>query len=75
MTHSLLIKKANIMLEWTRQDVCGEEVGVLIVDQTVWWAPEWIWRWEVSETAKKANKKYNKQNIWLQSIPYNIKLE
>jgi hypothetical protein len=36
MTHSLIIKRANIMLEWTRQDVCGEEVGVLIVDQTVW---------------------------------------
>ena len=63
------------MLEWTRQDVRGEEVGVLIVDQTVWGAPEWTWRWEVYETAKKTNKKYNKQNIWLQSIPYNIKLE
>jgi hypothetical protein len=28
------------MLEWTRQGVSGEEGGVLIVDQTVWWVPE-----------------------------------
>ena len=47
------------MLEWTREGVCCDEGGVLVVDQTVWWAPEWTWRWEVSETAKKANK----QNI------------
>ena len=33
------------MLEWTRQGVSGEEGGVLIVDQTVWWVPEWTWRW------------------------------
>ena len=33
------------MLEWTRKGVSSEEDGVSIVDQTVWWVPEWTWRW------------------------------
>ena len=64
------------MLEWTRQGVSGEEGGVLIVDQTVWWVPEWTQRCvgKFLKLPRKQTKiKYNKQNIWLQSTQYKNK--
>ena len=55
------------MLEWTSKGVSGEEGGVSIVDQTVWWVPEWTWRW-VGKFQKLPRKQTKKQNIWLQCI-------
>ena len=43
------------MLEWTRQGVSGEEGGLFILDQTVWWVRKFL------KLPRKQTKKYNKQ--------------
>jgi hypothetical protein len=44
------------MLEWTRQGVSGDEGGIVILDQTVWWVRKFL------KLPRKQTKKYNKPN-------------